>query len=180
MNGGNWWQDSRRGWLPFVLPPEMCIGSLAHPYRTPDNEPWRGPLTIRAQPLIRQLRPASVWSHYYYTMLLTLYVRMFCLYYYCYSSIVIITITIIPFLTTPPVINSRYSCVCTFEFIIYSNWSGPRIQSKRLNQVTSTSSCDFWLVEFPIILIPVQVWWFSHAINILHNMKNGGLVLYYY
>ena len=71
MNGGNWWQDSRSGWLPSVLPPEMCIGSLAHPYGTPDNEPWRGPLTIRAQPLIRQLRPASVWSHYYYTMLLT-------------------------------------------------------------------------------------------------------------
>ena len=32
----------------------------------------------------------------------------------------------------------------------------------------------FWLVEFPIILIPVHVWWISRAINILHNMKSGG------
>ena len=111
MNGGNWWQDSRSGWLPSVIPPETCIGSLAHPYRTPDNEQWRRPLTIRIQPLIRQPRPAAVWPQYYYSMLLTLYVRMFWHYYYCYSSMIIITITIIPFLTSPSVTNSRHSCV---------------------------------------------------------------------
>ena len=184
MNGGSWWQDSRSGWLPSVIPPETCIGSLAHPYRTPDNEQRRRPLTIRIQPLIRQLRPAAVWPHYYYSMLLT-YCTCAC------SDIIIIAILVwllsllLSFLSSPhllsPILAIRvYKNACQFCNIIFSHWWGPRIGLKHLNQVVSTLSCDsFWLVEFPIILIPVHVWWISRAINILHNMKGGGLVLYY-
>ena len=82
-------------------------------------------------------------------------------YYYC------------SFLTSPPVTN------CRFCNIIFSHWWGPRIGSKHLYQVTLTSSCDFWLVEFPIIITDCMtcitgLWHpqFPHFLQTeLHNYK---------
>ena len=109
-------EGSKSGWFPSILPPEMCIGSLAHLHRTPDNEPWRVPLTIRVQPLI--LKPAAVWLHYHHhCMLVTFCAFTDIIIYYYYSNIIIviiiffIIITIIPYLTSPSVTNSRHFCV---------------------------------------------------------------------
>ena len=52
--------------------------------------------------------------------------------------------------------HTQYKNGCQFCNIIFSHWWGPRIGSKHLNQVTSSSSCEFWLVEFPNIIIHTQ------------------------
>ena len=114
------------------------VTKLAHLYRTPDSEPWWVPLTIRVQPL--DLPTETCYSlttlmlHHAFDIL---YMCIFWHCYYCYSSIIVIIITIIPFLTSQPFTNSRWFCN-----IIFSHWWGPWIGSKRLNQVTSTSFCD--------------------------------------
>ena len=51
-------ERSRSGWLPSALPSETCIGSLAHLYGTPDNEPWQGTPAIGAQ-LLNSLTETS-------------------------------------------------------------------------------------------------------------------------
>ena len=91
-------ERSRSGWFPSILPPEVCIGSLAHPYRTPDNEQWRGPLAIRVQALDSPTETSCCL-----TLILLHACNILCMcwhYYYYYSIIIIIIIIIITF-TSP-------------------------------------------------------------------------------
>lgn len=42
-------EGGRSGWLPAILPPKICVGSLAHLHRTPDDETRWGLASIRVQ-----------------------------------------------------------------------------------------------------------------------------------
>ena len=110
-----------------------------------------GPLPSEYNPLICQLRPAAAWLHYHdhcmlvtycacadiiiATILILLLLLLLLFYHYHYHSLPHLTICH----QFPP-----FLCIKTpadFCNIIFSHWWGPRIGSKRLNQVTSPSSC---------------------------------------
>ena len=98
------------------LPPEVCIGSLAHPYRKPDNEPWRGPLAIRVQPLDSPTETSCCL-----TTLISLHAcDIMCIcwhYYYYYSNIIIIIFIfflslLLSFLTSPHPLSPIPAILC--------------------------------------------------------------------
>ena len=109
-----------------------------------------GPLPSEYNPLIHQDQLLS--DHFNITAcfwhivhVLTLLLLLFYYFFYLTSSHLCHQFPLFLCIKTP-------ASFCTF----FSHWWGPRIGSKHLNQVASTSSCEFWLVKFPIIIILVD------------------------